>query len=55
MAYGIARPAVIRALRVYPSNVQDNISMAVGAMIYVIMNYLGHRYIVFKEKGGRTE
>ncbi len=55
VAYGIARPAVIRTLRVYPSDIQDNISMAVGAVIYFILNYFGQRYIVFREKGGETE
>lgn len=50
VAYGIARPALMRTLRMYHSNVQDNISMAVGAMIYVILNYLGQRYVVFREK-----
>lgn len=55
VAYGIARPTVMRTLRVYPSDIQDNISMAVGAVIYVVLNYFGQRYIVFREKEGETE
>ena len=49
IAYGIAQPLVARVLTATPV-VQDNVAMAVGMVLFVALNYLGQRLVVFPSK-----
>ncbi len=50
IAYGIAKPLVIWLLDNAPIVVQENIAMFVGVCFCGILNYLGQRLFVFKNK-----
>lgn len=48
LAYGVARPVVEMMLSGSPAAVTDNLSMLLGMAVFVGLNYLGQRFIVFK-------
>ena len=48
LAYGIAKPLIIKLLAGVRKNVQDNIAMLVGICLFVMFNYIGQRYFTFK-------
>lgn len=48
LAYGIAKPLVRMALSGMTVNVQDNVAMLVGMGLFVVLNYFGQRFVVFK-------
>lgn len=48
MAYGVARPIIIRILGL-ESRLIDYISMILGMLIFIVVNYLGQKYYVFKK------
>lgn len=50
IAYGLAKPVVSYMLSTYTKTIQENVSMLVGMCLFVGLNYIGQRYIVFKEK-----
>ena len=50
IAYGVARPFVNNFLRDNPQNIRENIALFTGMCLFVGLNYLGQRFIVFKEK-----
>lgn len=47
VAYGIAKPVVKYMLSSFGKVTQENIAMFVGMCLFVVMNYLGQRFIVF--------
>ena len=47
VAYGIAKPVVKYILSSFGKVTQENIAMFVGMCLFVVMNYLGQRFIVF--------
>ena len=49
-AYGIAKPAVRAILTGATQQVQENIAMLAGMILFTGFNYLGQRYFVFGEK-----
>ena len=49
IAYGIAKPVVAHILSGYSYVIRDNISMLFGMGLFVVLNYIGQRYIVFKD------
>ena len=49
LAYGIAKPCMMWLLANYSKTVQENISMLLGAGLFVIFNYLGQRFFAFKQ------
>lgn len=49
IAYGLAKPFVSWILNGQNQVIKDNMSMMVGMVFFVIMNYVGQRLIVFKE------
>ena len=55
IAYGVAQPAVKALLSNVSTNVQDNIAMAVGAVLFVILNYLGQRYFAFASRPSQEQ
>lgn len=48
LAYGVARPVVEIMLSGSTAAVTDNVSMLLGMAVFVGLNYLGQRFIVFK-------
>ena len=50
IAYGVAQP-IVRAIFVNADvTVRDNLSMLVGMGLFVMLNYLGQRFMVFRQK-----
>ena len=48
-AYGIEKPIIRYLLSGCSVNIQDNVSMMLGMVLFVGLNYLGQRYIAFKK------
>ncbi len=48
VAYGAAKPFVKWILSSSSVTLQDNISMLIGMGLFVLLNYIGQRFIVFK-------
>ena len=49
IAYGVAKPFVLWVLKDSTKVIQDNLSMLVGMGLFIILNYLGQRLVVFKK------
>lgn len=49
-AYGLAKPIVYVLLENTEKNVQENIAMFVGMILFVGLNYLGQRFFAFKSE-----
>lgn len=50
IAYGAAKPLVYHILEGWPVKLQDNGAMLVGMCLFVGLNYLGQRFVVFRKK-----
>lgn len=50
LAYGIARPLIRAIFSFAEKDVQDNVAMLAGMCLFVGFNYLGQRFLVFKEE-----
>ena len=48
-AYGVAKPLVRMVLSVASICLQENLAMLVGMGLFVVLNYFGQRFIVFKK------
>lgn len=48
IAYGVAKPLVYRVLGSVSQSAQENIAMLVGMCLFVGLNYIGQRFVVFK-------
>lgn len=53
IAYGVAQPLVRLLLSGFGETVCDNVSMFVGMVLFIIINYFGQRLIVFSGKNNR--
>ena len=49
LAYGLAKPVAAWLFSGFSVTVQENIAMLAGMCIFVGMNYLGQRFVVFRE------
>lgn len=49
VAYGCAKPLSAFILSGYSVMVKDNISMLVGMGLFILLNYFGQRFFVFKK------
>lgn len=49
LAYGIAKPVMRHLLSGYSLSIQENVSMMLGMVLFVGLNYLGQRYFAFKK------
>ncbi len=49
LAYGIAKPVMRYLLSGYSVSIQENVSMALGMVLFVALNYLGQRFFAFKK------
>ena len=50
IAYGAAKPFIRWVLTDASTTLQDNASMLVGMVLFVILNYFGQKLFVFNEK-----
>lgn len=50
LAYGLAKPVMRLLLSGMSVTVQDNVAMLAGMCVFVGLNYLGQRFIVFREQ-----
>lgn len=50
LAYGLAKPLVMRILSGQEIKLVENVAMVVGMVLFVGLNYLGQRFLVFPEK-----
>lgn len=50
LAYGAAKPLVAKLLQNSPQNIQENVAMLVGAVLFIGLNYIGQRFFTFREK-----
>lgn len=48
VAYGIAKPCVHSVLGAYPLKIRDNAAMLAGMCLFVVLNYTGQRFLVFR-------
>lgn len=48
IAYGLAKPLTLWLLGGYKKVVQENVSMLIGMGVFVLLNYFGQRWIVFR-------
>lgn len=48
LAYGIAKPLTMMLLASFSQKLQENIAMLVGMGLFVVFNYMGQRFFVFK-------
>lgn len=48
IAYGMAKPLVRMMLQNFSTSVQENVAMLVGMCLFVVVNYVGQRFFVFK-------
>ncbi len=49
LAYTIAKPLTISALSSCSVATQENIAMLAGALLFIALNYLGQRLVVFRK------
>ena len=50
LAYGFAKPVVTWLLSGFSTNVQGNIALLVGMVLFVAFNYIGQRFWAFSQK-----
>lgn len=50
LAYGIARPLVRSVLTGYSKEIVENIAIVVGMGLFIIINFIGQKFLVFHNK-----
>ncbi|HHT40238.1 MAG TPA: GtrA family protein [Actinomyces sp.] len=50
LAYGMAKPIIYNLLSGVSVQVADNVAMGLGMVLFVILNYAGQRWVVFRKK-----
>ena len=50
IAYGIAKPCAAVILSSFSQVVKENVAMLIGMCLFVVLNYFGQRFWVFKEE-----
>jgi len=51
IAYGTSKPVMNSIFKDFPVNIRENIALFSGMCMFTVINYLGQRFIVFKQKG----
>ena len=49
-AYGAAKPMMLRLLADASPNLRDNVAMLVGMVLFTLLNYIGQKLLVFRNK-----
>ena len=47
VAYGLAKPLMLWALKDYPIGLQENAAMLTGMILYTMLNYWGQKFFAF--------
>ncbi|MCI8360475.1 MAG: GtrA family protein [Clostridiales bacterium] len=50
IAYGLAKPAVRFIFQSFSHSVQENLAMLAGMGLFIILNYFGQRFLVFRKR-----
>lgn len=50
IAYGVAKPVAAWIFSAFSQTVRDNMAMLAGMGLFVVLNYIGQRFFVFKAK-----
>lgn len=50
LAYGMAKPLVNFVLQSFSKTIRENLAMLVGMGLFVVLNYFGQRFVVFKKE-----
>lgn len=50
LAYGAARPVVRLVLSDFSKKVVENVAIVVGNGIFIVLNFIGQKFFVFREK-----
>lgn len=50
IAYGLAKPFIYSVFSQYATSIRDNVAMLTGMCLFVILNYFGQRFFVFRKK-----
>ena len=50
LAYGMAKPLMSWLLTGFSREIQENVSMLLGMVLFIVFNYLGQRFYAFKNK-----
>ena len=50
IAYGVAKPLSLKILTSASKTIQENIAMMIGMVLFVLLNYIGQRYFVFRSR-----
>jgi putative flippase GtrA len=51
LAYGVSKPAMNYLLKDSPLKIRENTALFTGMCLFTGINYLGQRFVVFKDKG----
>ncbi|MCI6553476.1 MAG: GtrA family protein [Lachnospiraceae bacterium] len=51
LAYGIAKPLVKMALAGYAKEIVENIALVTGMGLFIVFNFMGQKFFVFKDAG----
>ncbi len=54
-AYSVAQPLVKYVLSSQPKVIVDNIAMVVGTGLYIIMNFFGQKFFVFRKRNIKAQ
>lgn len=54
-AYGAAKPVISWLLSDMNEKAQGNVAMLAGMCLFVVLNYFGQRWFVFKDRSGNGE
>lgn len=50
IAYGVARPLVAGLMQGYTKSIVENVAIIVGMGLFIILNFLGQKFMVFRKK-----
>ncbi|MBS6162539.1 MAG: GtrA family protein [Clostridiales bacterium] len=50
LACGLAKPCAMALLSGVSQGIQENVAMLIGMGLFIILNYFGQRFLVFKKK-----
>lgn len=54
IAFNVARPLVRYALASQPAAVVDNVAMVLGMGFFIVMNFFGQKFFVFRKSGAAS-
>ena len=55
LSYGVARPFTRYLLRGFATNIQDNVAMLIGMVVFTVLNFIGQKFLVFRKDKKKNE